>query len=129
MGGSFRVGSAALLGVLAVLALVLGVGESWFILVQPDREQVASYHFGSEAMVGSGGWTYSNPEVYGWTSLVGSVVVAGGWVLLSLALLRSSLRLAISGVGIWLVLVLSMAALGRLDWDHRAAPSNWRRSP
>jgi hypothetical protein len=115
-----RIGSASLLGVLALLLFFFGVSESWFTVIRPDAEQIAGYHFGSEAMLGHGGWTYANPEVYGWTSLVGSFVGGGACSLLALALVRKSSRLAGVGLGIWLALVLAMAAFGDVQWERRA---------
>ncbi len=49
---------------------------------------VGSYHFGSEAMVGYGGWHYTSAEVYSWTAFMQGAVAS----LLTIAFLLSAAR-------------------------------------
>lgn len=53
---------------LAALALALIV-HSFYIGFLAPSSVVNQYYFGSEAMVGNGGWGYTSREAYFWSSL------------------------------------------------------------
>jgi len=103
-----------------VLVLVVSVSEAWFTVIFPDGERIASYHFGSDAMVGHGGWTYLNPEVYGWTVLLGGTFAAVALVLVAFGFGRRSWRAVAAAVALFIVLVLCWEGLGSVRWERRA---------
>lgn len=115
----FRVGVGGLLIALGLILIALGMSESWFTVLAPDKDQIANYHFGSEAMLAHGGWTYANPELYGWSALAslgfGGLAVA----VVGVGLLRASWRIALSGIALWLLVVVAMQYLGRQEWERR----------
>lgn len=112
--------AGALLVAVGSLLFALGLSESWSTALSPDPQRIASYHFGSEAMLGHGGWSYANPEVYGWTSLVSLGLVGIAVALVGVSLIRASWRAAIAGAVIGLVVTVAMQYLGHLEWERRA---------
>ena len=98
--------SAPGLAVAALLAVVF-LSEWVRVAVIADSATVESYHFGSEAMVGHGGWPYRTAALYARTSLVGglvALVVTGAFVV---AVVRRSRVLALVAYGL---LVVGLAA-------------------
>lgn len=124
-----RRGGAGVLSAISLLVLFVGVSESWFTVIRPDAERIASYHFGSDAMVGQGGWNYLNPDVYGWTALLGGTFAAVALALLALGLGRRSWRFTAAGVGVLLVLVLASEGLGSVQWERRSASNQAAAAP
>lgn len=92
------------IGAFAVLLL----HEWWLIGYVGDPQIIASYHFGSEAMVGNGGPPYKSAEVYaesalweaGIMTMVALLFLAAGW-------LRSRQLLGIA----YLVLLVGFGAI------------------
>lgn len=115
-----RHGAVAILSALSLLSLFVGLYESWFTVILPDSERIASYHFGSEAMVGEGGWTYLNPVVYGWTALISGTLGAVALAAVALGLGRRSWPAATAGVVMLLVLFILWERLGTVQWERRA---------
>ena len=124
-----RRGGAGVLGAISVLVFFVGISESWLTVILPDAERIASYHFGSEAMVGQGGWNYLNPDIYGWTALVGGTFAAVALALLAFGVGRRSWRFAATGVGVLLVLVFALEGLGSVQWERRATSKQWAATP
>jgi hypothetical protein len=75
-----------LAGLLAALFL-----HEWFTVgVVADPAVIEGYHFGSEAMVGNGGWHYATRELYTATALVeGLVALAVATAFATAAIARS----------------------------------------
>ena len=110
-----------------VLWLGLWATEWWRIAIVGRDAVVAEYHFGSDSMVGHGGWAYANPQVYGWSVLAfGAVGFAMTWLLRAAILRRSWLRVGLAGllcISWW----VATAALEHVDWKrHDGPPGNQR---
>lgn len=56
--------------VLSVLISALFLSEWYSIGVVADPNTIAKYGFGSEAMVGNGGWYYASAALYAKTALI-----------------------------------------------------------
>ena len=66
---SFHQWSFVIIGfVLVGLALTL-IADAFYIGFLAPNSVVNEWHFGSEAMVGHGGWGYTSREAYFWSSL------------------------------------------------------------
>ncbi len=110
------------LGVPALPALLLGgmlLSESIRIAVaSPDA--VAAYHFGSEAMVGHGGWRYRSRWAYAASSAASGVPFLGMGALLIWVLMRRRDSASWLAAGAIAFLVgASAAALATLAaWQH-----------
>ena len=63
---------------LAGLMAAVFLSEWYIVAIRADPHVIADYyHFGSEAMLGNGGWHYATPELYSFTALIeGSVAMA-----------------------------------------------------
>ena len=113
---------ATLLFLLATAIFVLGLSEFSFTVLAPDPDQVAQYHFGSEAMLADGGWHYSNPELYGWSAFLFSALATAGIVLIGLALLRRSSRfVAAAIIALLAILVAGNEVASHRDWERRSS--------
>jgi hypothetical protein len=79
---NFALRSFAVLGILyGSVALVLAISEWWRIAVVADPNNIAGYNFGSDAMMGNGGWHYASANVYAWSALAeGFMFAVGLWL-------------------------------------------------
>ena len=96
---------------LGVLAFAILVPEWWAFLVRRDFSRATQYPFGTEQ-----GWSYSNPVVYAWSSLITGVLTIAMAVLLRFGLVRKTWR----PVGAALVLIVAWIVT-----DHVCAGINW----
>ena len=65
-----------MVGIALTLAVIVGY-EAIYVGLIASSEEVARYHFGSEAMKGAGGWTYESREVYvGMSTLCAGLFIA-----------------------------------------------------
>ena len=62
----------------AFLLAILWLFESLWLIVIASPAAVASYHFGSEAMIGHGGWKYSSVHAYEAFGLLGGALLLVG---------------------------------------------------
>lgn len=121
VGGSSRRVGAVLLFVLAAVLMAVGVMESWSVVTRPDPARVAEYHFGSEAMIAHGGWQYSNPEVYGWTSLLLVAGIAVPCALLGVAVWRRSTGLGLLAAFLIVAASCCWYSMAHMEWERRGA--------
>ena len=49
---------------------VISISEWYKIGINADPDKIAHYHFGSEAMVGNGGWHYQSAAIYAKSALI-----------------------------------------------------------
>lgn len=68
--------AATLALVAVVLAASVIVGESLWVGFLASQEQVADYRFGSESMVGHGGWAYERKANY----VASGLLMGGGFL-------------------------------------------------
>lgn len=93
--------------------------EAWPILIARDDSVVAEYHFGSEAMIGNGGWFYANPELYAaWMLALGFTGLAV-CTLFRKAFLRRSWATAAFGAALPLLYQMAGVCLGDREWERR----------
>lgn len=111
-------------GLMSLLACAMYLLEWWRVVVGDGR---AAYHFGSEAMLGHGGWQYSNPCLYAWTSLAASfaALVVGALLVIGLLSCRRSVLL----IALFLLAVLALLWLvaAQTDWSRYASVSDQER--
>ena len=120
--------------ILTCLILVVGVGLStiyaheWYVIgLRADKSTIADYHFGSEAMIGHGGYHYSNPELYASTAATSAAVF-----LVLTGLLASSIWFR---TWIPLLVALVLIILGHAwktsesnrEWARRSEPTSESR--
>lgn len=92
---------------LAGLLAALFLEEWWVIGVVADPAVIESYHFGSEAMVGHGGWKYATAELYAITALAEGMVAIVVMMTFAIAAITRSFAVA---VGAYAALALGIAA-------------------
>jgi hypothetical protein len=111
----------ALIPACAGAAIVfLFLTEWWPIAVNGDASLISEYHFGSETMMGIGGWRYANPEVYAWTAFAEALALGSITVLTWRAIVRRS-RLSLVVIAFLVIAWWGTAAfLGQLNWATRA---------
>jgi hypothetical protein len=93
----------------------------WPIIVSRNPAHIASYHFGSESMMGHGGWKYSNPEVYAWTAFAEAIAATATLPTLWMIIVRRSRKAALALVFICAAYVGSALILGQINWATREA--------
>jgi len=114
-----RVALAVAIMCVAALFAVAMVTEWWPIIVIRSPARIASYHFGSESMVGHGGWKYSNPEVYAWTAFAEAIAATATLPTLWMIVVRRSRRAAFALAIICAVYAGSAFILGQINWATR----------
>jgi hypothetical protein len=116
-----RIATAAVtIGVAALFALMM-LGEWWPIIVARSPARIATYHFGTEAMIRQGGWRYANPEVYAWTSFAEAMAAVAAMPILWVTIVRRS-RKAAKGLILLCVAYAGIAVLlGRAEWTRRTS--------
>jgi hypothetical protein len=114
--------AAAVMGLAAVFAIAM-LTEWWPIIVARNAAHVASYHFGSESMLGHGGWKYSNPNVYAWTAFAEAVAATATLPALWMTIVRRSRKATYALVFVLAVYAGSAVVLGQIRWAKRATLS------
>lgn len=89
---------AGCLVAIAVMQAAVLAWESLYVALFASAEEVASYHFGSEAMVAIGGLAYESPEYYVGLSVARMAVLIGASAA-GLAYIRSG-GLLRTGIGV-----------------------------
>jgi hypothetical protein len=112
--------ASAIMCVAALFAVAM-VTEWWPIIVSRNPAHIASYHFGSESMMGHGGWKYSNPEVYAWTAFAEAIAATATLPTLWMIIVRRSRKAALALVFICAAYVGSALILGQINWATREA--------
>ena len=106
------------MGVAAFYA-VITFAEWWPIVVARDTVHVATYHFGSESMMGHGGWRHANPEVYAWTCFAEALAAIATMPMLWLTIARRSRKAAIALVIVCASYAGASLILGQVHWSPR----------
>jgi len=97
----------AVLGILyGSIGVVLAVSEWWRIAVVADPNAIASYHFGSEAMMYHGGWHYASANIYAWAALAEAFIFAAALWLLLKAWRRCSWRYLLGAVAVFVSIIV-----------------------
>ena len=109
--------------IVAALFALMTLSEWWPIIVTRNAAHIAGYHFGSESMMGHGGWRYSNPKVYAWTAFGESLAATATLPALWMTVVRRSRKAASGLVLICVVYTASALALGQIQWTTRATLS------
>lgn len=87
--------------VLALVMMLLAVTIGWEALnigLLASQADVDAYHFGSEAMVGHGGWRYESKIAYVASAVVESLLLLVSVVLLVWAAWRYSMKTALAAI-------------------------------
>jgi hypothetical protein len=112
--------AAVTIGVAALFAIMM-LGEWWPIAVARSPARIATYRFGTEAMIRQGGWRYANPAVYAWTSFAEAMAAVATMPLLWITIVRRS-RKAAKGLILLCVAYAGIAVvLGRAEWTRRTS--------
>ncbi len=114
-----RVAVAAAAMIVAALFAVGMLTEWWPIIVTRDAAHIASYRFGSESMMGHGGWRYSNPNVYAWTAFAEAIAALATMPALWMTIVRRSRKAAYALVFICAAYVASALVLEQIHWSVR----------
>jgi len=92
----------------ALLGLAVIGYEALYLGLFAGADTVASYHFGSEAMVGAGGWAYASRRVY----VVSSAALAAAAAILAMTISHGARRHHVRwlvagylGLALWLATV------------------------
>jgi hypothetical protein len=102
----FALRTLAGLGILyGSLGVILAVSEWWQIAIVADPNNIASYHFRSEGMMGNGGWHYASANVYAWSALVEGFIFATALGLLVIAWRSYSWRYLLGAVAIFIAII------------------------
>ena len=102
----FALRTLAVLGMLyGSLGAILAVSEWWQIAIVADPNNIAGYNFGSEAMMGTGGWHYASANVYAWSALVEGFVFATALWLLVIAWRTYSWRYLLGAVAVFIAII------------------------
>lgn len=65
-----------------------------------DPKIISRYYFGSEAMVGHGGWQYASASAYAWSALIEGIIILGVSCFTFWVALQSKGRSAVIGCAI-----------------------------
>jgi hypothetical protein len=114
-----RVALAAAVMIVAVLFTAAMITEWWPIIVTRNAAHIASYHFGSESMMGHGGWRYSNPNVYAWTAFAEASAGTATLPALWMVIVRRSRKAAFALVFICAAYACLAVVLGLIHWTTR----------
>ena len=122
MKDALRNASWIALGLPVLPALLIGgalLSESIRIALA-SPETIAEYHFGSEAMVGHGGWSYRSRLAYvGSSAISGFPLVALGVLLVwILARRRDSTPWLVAGTAAFLLAITAAALATLAAWEH-----------
>ena len=118
-----RVALAAAVMALAALFAVAMLSEWWPIIVSRNAAHIASYHFGSESMMGHGGWRYATPNVYAWTAFAEAVAATATLPALWMIIVHRSRKAVYGLVFVLAVYGGSSFLLGQLHWTTRESLS------
>ena len=88
------------------IGVVLAVSEWWHVAIVADPNTISSYHFGSEAMMGHGGWHYASAKIYAWSALAEAFIFAAALWLLVTAWRRSSWRHLFGAVVLFVAIIV-----------------------
>ena len=103
----FALRTFAGLGILyGSLGVILAVSEWWQIAIVADPNNLASYHFGSDVMMGNGSWHYASASVYAWSALVEGFIFATALWLLVIAWRIYSWRYLLGAVAIFIAIIV-----------------------
>ena len=86
-----------------LLVAVRFVYEWLTVGIVADPKVIETYHFGSAAMVGNGGWHYRSAELYARAALCEGLTAMVGAALFVVGGMRRSPRLVASGYGVLVV--------------------------
>lgn len=113
--------AAAVVGLAGVFAIAM-LGEWWPIAVKHDLAHIGSYRFGSQSMMGHGGWRYANPEVYAWTAFAEAIAAVATMPAIWLTIVRRSRKAALALVLVCVAYLVSSVVLGQMHWSARQGP-------
>jgi hypothetical protein len=95
-------------GLIVAGILAAGFLDEWFTVgVVADPTVIDGYHFGSQAMVGNGGWYYATPDLYVTTMLAQGLVAA---VLMVLFVFAATMRSQSVAMGAYALLAVGVFA-------------------
>jgi hypothetical protein len=125
----FQVALAAAVMCLAAIFAVAMFSEWWPIIVTRSPAYIATYHFGSESMMGHGGWKYANPEVYAWTAFAEATAALATLPALWITIVRRRRKGAVALIIICVAYAGISVILGQINWSTRAAPLSTEAPP
>ena len=91
--------------------------EALHVGLLASASELATYHFGSESMLGTGGWRYASRAVYVLSCTVEALAATLLFVLLAWAAANSRSRWVVAGtVGVMVLVVVMVTPSGVWGW-------------